>query len=450
MEQTSSEPGSAWDYHCAICGLGFSSKHTDYCTDCGGPVLAEPRQASGSPLPGEGNGIWRYAEHLPIHNTSAWLGLGEGSPTAVRAEDLAARIGARDVWLVLDCLGPTGSFKDRAAAAGVAHALEHGAQGVVCASSGNAAAATAAYAARAHLPAVVVVPEDTPPAKLAVAHAFGAIVLRTPGDYSSSFALARNLCARIGFANLATTYVNPTAVAALRTVAFDLATQLGPENVGRVVVPTGAGALVHGIAAGYRHLSEGGEATRVPHVDVVQPTGCAPIVRAFERGESGVRPWEQITTKVSGLNDPLRGYPGDGTVTLAEVRRTGGTAVSVDDAATLAAQQHLATGHGLLVEPAAATSVAALTKIATRRGFSRDEAIVCLLTGHGLKTLNVNQASAGSASLVRTVDEAGDAVRHQSEVAAVPAVDISPSTSESLCRTPQERNRSVSTSLGWL
>jgi threonine synthase len=383
----------------------------DYCDACGAPVVAEPTQTPDAPLRGPGQGIWRYAEHLPVHATQAWLGLGEGTAAVVRADDLAARIGVRAVWLALECLGPTGSFKDRAAAAGVAHAVEHGVPGVVCASSGNAAAATAAYAARARLPAVLVVPEDTPPAKLAAARAFGALVLRAPGDYSNSFALARELCARLGFANLATTYVNPTAVAGLRTVAFDLTDRLGPATVDRVVVPTGAGALVHGVAAGYRYLAGRGDAAHVPRVDVVQLEGCAPIVRAFARGESAVRPWERVTTGVSGLNDPLRGYPGDGTVTLGEVRGTGGAAVSVTDAAAFAAQRELATRYGVLVEPAAATAVAALPEIGGRVPLSRDESVVCLLTGHGLKTLDVDPAGAASAPVVRTVDEADAAVR---------------------------------------
>jgi threonine synthase len=396
----------AWERRCAQCDRVHPPEHADYCRDCGAPVLAEPTQPVAAPLQGEGNGIWRYADHLPISRTWAWLGLGEGTATMVRADDIAARAGVREVWLAVDCLGPTGSFKDRAAAAGVAHALEHGAGGVVCASSGNAAASTAAYAARAGLPAVVVVPDGTPPAKVAAARAFGARVIRTAGDYSHSFALARELCAELSYANLATTYVNPTGVAALRTVAFELVSRLGPSAVDRVVVPTGAGALVHGVAAGFRYLTERQEAAHVPRVDAVQPAGCAPIVRAFEHGEDAVRPWCDLTTAISGLNDPLRGYPQDGTVTLAEVRRTGGVALSVADAATFAAQEELATRHGILVEPAAATSLAALYGSAAQAAYSAGDRIVCLLTGHGLKTLSTETNGVAPVPLVHTLEEA--------------------------------------------
>jgi threonine synthase len=284
---------------------------------------------------------------------------------------------------------------------------------VVCASSGNAAASAAAYAARARLPAVVVVPDTTPPGKVAVAAAFDAAVLRVPGDYSDGFALARQLCASLGLSNLATTYVNPTAVAALRTVAFDLADRLGADSLDHVVVPTGAGALVHGVAAGYRYLATADPAARVPRVDAVQPAGCAPIARAFERGADVVDPWGTVTTEISGLGDALRGYAGDGTQTLAEVRRTGGVAVAVDDAATGAAARELATGHGVLVEPAAATAVAALAVMADHGTLSADQRIACLLTGHGLKSVAETAGPSRPGTLVESVDEAAETLRDQ-------------------------------------
>jgi threonine synthase len=373
-------------------------------------VLAAPDMPSAAPLTQPGSGIWRYASHLPIRGEEAWLGVSEGRSAAVRADALADRFGVEEVWLVLDFLGPTGSFKDRAAAVAVAHAIEHEAAGVVCASSGNASAAAAAYAARAGLPAVIVVPATTPPVKVGMAAAHGAVVLRTEGDYSNSFALARELCARLDFANLATTYVNPTAVAALRTVAFDLATQLGVHGLSRVVVPTGAGPLVHGVAAGYRYLRAFDPATSLPRVDAVQPAGCAPVVRAFDRGADDVEPWGEVTTDISGLGDALRGYAADGTLTLSEVRRSGGVAVAADDAAALAAVRELATRHGILVEPAAGITVAALAVMADHGYLSREERIACLLTGHGLKAAATSPTSGASGAVVESVDDAVEVV----------------------------------------
>jgi threonine synthase len=350
--------------------------------------------------------MWTYAPHLPIRDQEAWLGVSEGRAALVPAHGLADRFGVREVWLVLDFLGPSGSFKDRAAAVAVAHAVEHQAAGVVCASSGNASAAAAAYAARAQLPAVIVVPENTPPVKVGMAAAHGAVVLRVNGDYSNSFALARELCARLGLSNVATTYVNPTAVAGLRSVAFDLATQLGVDGLDRVIVPTGAGPLVHGVAAGYRYLQCIDAATNLPHVDVVQPAGCAPVVRAFNNGAQHVEAWGEVTTEISGLGDPLRGYEADGTLTLSEVRRSGGVAVAVDDAPAIAAAHELATRRGILAEPAAATTVAALAVMADHGYLSKDERIACLLTGHGLKTAATSPSSGCTGTVVESVEDA--------------------------------------------
>jgi threonine synthase len=395
-----------WTYRCCACSRPHPRDHADYCTACGSPVLASPEQVSAAALTQPASGIWRYAPHVPVREEEAWLGVSEGRAALVRSVDLADRFGVREVWLVLDYLGPTGSFKDRAAAVALAHAVEHQATGVVCASSGNASASAAAYAARARLPAVIVVPENTPPVKVAMAATCGAVVLRVKGDYSNSFALARELCARLGLTNVASTYINPTAVAGLRSVAFDLATHLGVDGLDRVIVPTGAGALVHGVAAGYRYLRSTDEATKLPRVDVVQPTGCAPVVRAFDKGVRNVEPWGEVTTQISGLGDPLRGYAADGTHTLSEVRRSAGVAVAVDDAPAMAAADELATQHGILAEPAAAVTVAALAVMADHGHLSRDERIACLLTGHGLKTAATSQTTGPSGTLVESVDDA--------------------------------------------
>jgi threonine synthase len=402
--------GTDWTYRCARCAQAHRSAHTDYCVSCGAPVLAAHTPASEWPLAGPGPGLWRYAAHVPVRPEEAWLGASEGRAPVVRVPELAERAGVREVLLALDHVGPTGSFKDRAAVAGVAHAVEHDVGGVVCASSGNAAASAAAYAARAGLPAVLVVPEDTPAAKLSAAEVFGAEVLRVPGDYSRSFELARDLCARLGFANLATTYVNPTAVAALRTVAFEMWRRIdGP--IDRVVVPTGAGALVHGVAGGFRRLVSRGELPYAPRVDAVQLRGCAPIVQAFDRDQEKVQPWGEVTTRISGLGDPLRGYPEDGAVTLGEVRGSDGVAVAVQDDSALAAQRRLARHHGVFVEPAAAVAVAGLLELAARARLSPDDVVVCLLTGHGLKTLDHDTGAARRAPLVRTAEEAVDRCR---------------------------------------
>jgi threonine synthase len=262
---------------------------------------------------------------------------------------------------------------------------------VICASSGNAAASVAAYAARAGVPCVIVVPADVPANKLASLLAYGPTPIAVPGDYSRSFAMARELARTLGLTNLATTYVNPHAVAALRTVAFDLVEQVGPR-VDWVHVPTGSGPLVHGVVQGFRDLCATGEAARLPRAVAVQPEGCAPIAAAFDAGVEWVTAWPRVTTAVSGINDPLEGYEGDGALTLRELHASGGRALAVSDADILAAQELLAAELGVFVEPAAASSVAGLLALAEVSAYGPDDTVVCLLTGHGLKTVGAEPA----------------------------------------------------------
>ena len=362
-----------WTYRCAGCDAEHPASYVGHCDRCGQPVLAVPA-APVSTVEGPGSGIWRYRHRLPLPDL-AGLSLGEGRTPVVAAPVLAELAGVAEVWLKLDHLNPTGSFKDRAVAAGVAHAVAYGAPGVVCASSGNAAASAAAYAARAGLPAIVLVPVGTPAAKVAAAGAHGATILAVPGGYSAAFALGAAICAELGYANVATTYVNPHAVAALRTVGYELHEQV--PGLTDVYVPTSAGPLVHGVVAGYRDLG-----VPVPRPVAAQPAGCAPIARAYQAGRDAVEPWSDVDTRVSGLNDALVGYPGDGTQTLRALRSVHGRAVAVDDDEIDAARRLLAYRCGVHVEPAAAASVAALLRAGTHRPTDR---VACLLTGHGMK-----------------------------------------------------------------
>ena len=384
-----SEPGPpaphpGWTLQCASCGTTYPYEHSKRCTGCGGPVLKERSGQMARGVDGTRTGIWRYAERLGLDPSLDRLSLGESMTPLLRDDRLATSLGIGQVWLKLESLCPTGSFKDRAVAAGVAHAVGAGSEGIVCASSGNAAASAAAYAARAGLPAVLVMPEITPPGKLASSAAYGAYQVLAPGDYSSSFALAEELAVDSRYTNVTTTYLNPHGVSGLRSVAYDLADQL-PQPATAVVVPTSAGPLVHGVGRGYDDLLRAGLVDRVPRLVAAQPAGCSPVAAAFTHGLETVEPWLRVETSVSGLDDPLRGYQDDGTVTLQEVRRSGGHAVALEDDVIDRARLDLAQGSGVFVEPAGATSVAALEHLVVQKVLGPDDTVVCLLTGHGMK-----------------------------------------------------------------
>lgn len=369
-----------------MCGREQDMVFPDYCAHCGGSVVLPP---TAHPLPDTTDlpGMWRYTGRMPVSPDTAWLSLGEGNSPIVSATGAADWCGVEHLIFKLDHLNPSGSFKDRATAVGMAQAVRQRVSAVVCASSGNAAGSTAAYAARAGLPAVVLMPEAVPPGKAAVARAHGATVLRVRGDYSNAFRAARELAGRFGWINLTTTFVNPIAVAGLKSAGYELASQLA-DPPDWIVVPVGAGPLVHGIVTAYRELREAGQVAAVPRILGVQAEGCAPIAKAFARGAADVAPWRNVRTRISAISDPLRGYPSDGTYTLRLVRETGGAMATVGDADADESVHQLAYREGLLIESGAAAGLVAVRTLRGHGTIRADETVVCMLTGHGLKTLS--------------------------------------------------------------
>ena len=377
-----------WLVRCTSCGISRRYPMPDYCQRCGSPLEVELEY--GEDLQAERlfdgclTDLWKYASLYPVSlGHSVDLGLGEGGTPLVRISKTARQIGVEEAWCKCEHLNPSGSFKDRSAAVGVAWAGERGCPGVICASSGNAAGAAATYAARAGLPAYVVASFRAPKSKLGVAVAHGARVFSVAGDFSRAFAAAREAAAEVGLANVTTTYVNCYAYEGNKSVAYELYEQMDvvPDWV---VVPVGSGPLLYGVWKGFRELRKFGLVDRIPRLLAVQPEGCAPIARAFAAGEE-VKPWSRADTVVSGLDDPLQGYERDGTLTLVAVHESGGVALAVPDNEILKAGKVLAHQEGMFVEPAAAASVAGVVA-AKRSGYiDGSEAVVCLLTGHGLK-----------------------------------------------------------------
>lgn len=397
---------------CTMCGRDQDMAFPDYCAHCGGPVVLPP---TARPLPDTTDlpGMWRYAGRLPLTPDTAWLSMGEGNSPIVAAAETADWCAVEHLMFKLDHLNPSGSFKDRATAVGVAQAVRQRARAVVCASSGNAAGSTAAYAARAGLPAVVLMPEAVPPGKAAIARAHGGIVLRVRGDYSNSFRAARELAARFGWINLTTTFVNPVAVAGLKSAGYELASQLA-GTPDWIVVPVGAGPLVHGIVTAYRELRDSGEVAALPRILGVQADGCAPIAEAFANDAAEVAPWQDVRTQISAISDPLRGYPSDGTYTLRLVHETGGAMATVGDADAGKAVEQLAYREGLLIESGAAANLVAVRALREQGTIGPDDTVVCMLTGHGAKTLSTDVEPS---PVVTGTDDAMDELRAHTAIA---------------------------------
>ena len=371
---------------CIACGTAAPiAAVPSTCPDCDGILdLRLPDGGSGTPdaaaRDGESPGIWRWAHWLPSCAPQHRVTLGEGDSPLLRCDRLAAAHGLESLWIKNDALMPTGSFKDRAVVLAASLARHYGKPGIVLSSSGNAGASAAAYAARAGLPAAVLVPETAPRAKLAQILVHGARLITVKGATSDCCRLARFVADRFGWVNATTTYYNPYGVDGYATIAYELEA-VRPDVL---LLPISSGPLLAGVMKGFERLRAQGRIARLPRPVAVQSAGCAPIVRALETGRP-VEAWRHQYTVASALNDTLEGYERDGDYTLDWIRRSGGSAVAVTDEQVVRAIGALARSEGVFVEPSAAVPIAALDGLLASGWLKRDERVVAVATGHGLK-----------------------------------------------------------------
>ena len=383
--------------HCPWCGSNRRADLNPWCQACGGTLTANVERPFR--LPSSARSLGDFATLLPVGRRLITLHEG-GTPLIplTRARPSA------DVYVKAEWMNPTGSFKDRGAAVGVSAALELGAAGVVCASTGNNAAAVSAYAARGGLPCIVTLPDDTARGKVAQASAHGARVIAVEGDFSEAYRLAERIREKTGWANLTSTFLNPYLTAAHRTISYELALDLDGD-IGSIIVPIGAGPMLVGILDGLRQL-KGGILRRWPVLVGVQASGCAPIARAFAVGANEVEAWPDVATGIAqSLKDPLRSYPADGTRTLRAVREAGGQVVAVDDVEILQALDDLATLEGMGCEPAGAAPLAALRRIDTASPLPRP--VVLIGSGHLLKDPERHPRAAADHAHVRSDVDVG-------------------------------------------
>ncbi|MBI4279705.1 MAG: threonine synthase [Armatimonadetes bacterium] len=375
---------------CTECGRRHALERVYRCESCGAPLDVQYQYADISPAAfdptcgSRADGIWIHHDLLPASASYA-VTLGEGRTPLLRCERIGQLLGLSCLLAKDETRQPTGSFKDRPLSVAVSRARELGVDTVTTASSGNAAASMVAYAARAGLRAVVFVPSHTPASKLLQIAASGAKIVRVTGSVSDSMALAHTSAREFGWYNVTTTFENPYSVEGDKTVAYEIAADLGWRAPRWIIVPVGAGPLLAGIWKGFCEMQRAGLVNMLPRMVAAQAAGCAPIARAFRAGAGVVLPWDSPRTIASGIQDPLAGYSQDGTYTLKIVRQSLGTAVAVSDEAILRAIRLMDEAEGLYMEPSAGAAVAALTDLLQDGSMASGDEVVVVSTGHGLK-----------------------------------------------------------------
>jgi threonine synthase len=333
--------------------------------------------------------LWRYHDFLPSEYTPR-VDLNDGWTPLLRAHNLGRALGLNNLYLKNDTVNPTFSFKDRVVSVAAAKALEFDLPALACASTGNLAGAVAAHAARAGLPSYVFIPADLEPAKILSAAIYGATIVAVQGDYDQANRLATEAAETYGwgFVNI---NLRPYYAEGSKTLAYEVAEQLGWRAPDAVVAPVASGALYTKINRGFEELYEANLiAGPLPKMIGAQAAGCAPVATAFAHSTR-----EIIPVKARSLAKSLAiGNPADGRYAIDAARRSGGGIFSIPESAIAEGMTLLARTEGIFGETAAGVTISVLKKLADARAFDPDETVVAYLTGNGLKTREVIEGAA--------------------------------------------------------
>jgi threonine synthase len=373
---------------CRECGRRYSLEPIFVCEDCFGPLEAEyalPRH-SGAELreriAGGPVSIWRYEDLLPVPRVPEW-DLAPGFTPLVRADRLGQALGLRNLYLKNDTRNPTWSFKDRVVAVALAAVRHFEFTVFSCASTGNLANAVAAHAAKAGLRAVVFIPTGLERAKVVTTAVYRPTVVEVEGTYDD----VNRLCLEIGEEHhwaIANVNLRPYYSEGAKTLAFEVAEQLGWRAPDRVVVPVGSGNMFVKIHKGFEEFQRLGVIPQhTVRMTAAQAEGCGPIATAYRENTDKVVPVKPHTLAKS----LAIGSPADGTYVLDLARRTEGGVESVTDAETVEAIRLLAETEGLFTEPAGGVTIGVLQKLAVAGAIDPEEVTVAYITGIGLKAL---------------------------------------------------------------
>ena len=376
---------------CRLCGAPSEPAPVATCERCLGPL--EPAYDPDRPLPTRAEiearprSIWRYREWLPLLDAPA-VSLDTGFTPLLDAPALARALGVGRAWVKNDAVShPTLSFKDRVVAVAVNAAIGLGLDTVGCASTGNLANAVAAQAARAGLAAWIFVPEDLEIGKVVGTAVYGARLVRVKGTYDDVNRLCAQLADRFrwGLVNL---NLRGYYGEGSKTMAFEIAEQLGWHQPDAVIAPMAGGSLVTKLDKGFRELRAAGlVAGSAPRMFGAQAAGCAPIVDLIDRGGEVIAP---VTPRTIARSIAI-GNPADGSFAAKAIRASGGSAAAVDDAELVQGIRLLAETTGVFTETAGGATVAAARRLVQRGRLGPSDELVLCITGNGLKTVEAVQ-----------------------------------------------------------
>ena len=379
--------GSVKGLQCRECGQLYPADPIHVCEMCFGPLEvaydydAIGNSVSRASIAAGPHSLWRYKALLPIDG-ERYVDTQAGFTPLVRARNLGKALGLKNVYVKNDTVNPTFSFKDRPVSIASSKAVEFGFETLACASTGNLAGSVAAHAAKAGLRAVIFIPADLEPSKIAGALAYSPTLVAIDGNYDD----VNRVCSEItdkyrwAFVNI---NIRPYYSEGSKTLAYEVAEQLGWRLPDRAIVPIASGSLFTKVWKGFRELPKLGLVDdAMPRMVGAQALGCSPVVTAWDANTLNVEP-----VKPSTIAKSLAiGNPADGYYSLRIMKESGGAAVSVDDDEIVEGIKLLARTEGIFAETAGGVTVGVLKKMADAGQIDPDELIVVYVTGNGLKT----------------------------------------------------------------
>ena len=329
-------------------------------------------------------GFWKYRQMLPpIKHV---VSLGEGGTPLHKAERLTKAIGIEELYLKDETRNPTHSYRDRAAALLTSDAIDHDFDALICATNGNMGASLAAYSAKANLICHVIVPKIVDVGKLAQMLAYDAVIEESGEIVDDSIRKAAAVAKETGWYQ-ATAELNPLVVEAQKTISYEVYEQMGVPDW--VLVSMGSGGTIYSIWKGFKELNQLGLTKSLPKIVGVQPEGCASIVKEITGGLTKSEKFCNPYTRALAI---LVAEPLQSDLAVKAIKESNGLALTVSDEQMLKAELQIAKMEGVFAEPASSATVAALEKLVEENKIPRDDKIVCLITGSGLKATDVLQA----------------------------------------------------------
>ncbi|MGE5556647.1 MAG: threonine synthase [Methanocella sp.] len=326
--------------------------------------------------------VWRYRPFMPIHDSTKLVTLGEGGTGLHHSIHLGKELGVTNLYVKNEGENPTGSFKDRGMTVGVTKAVELGVRHVICASTGNTSAALAAYAARAGTKCTVLIPSGKIAyGKLSQAMIHGAKVLQVRGNFDEALEFVLKLGETHRDIYLLNS-INPFRIEGQKSLGYEICEQLNYDAPDRIIIPVGNAGNISAVWKGLKEFYELGLIKKLPKMTGIQAAGSAPIAQAIKVNSEKIVPVEHPETIATAIRI---GAPVSWKKAVNAIRESGGTAETVTDDEILDAQKTLAQTEGIFVEPASASSLAGLKKLVNNGTIQRDERVVCITTGHGLK-----------------------------------------------------------------